>query len=44
MLSQAEGAGARVALDCGAGVGRVTDTVLLDHFDEVELVEPVVRP
>ncbi|CEF98758.1 Protein of unknown function DUF858,methyltransferase-like [Ostreococcus tauri] len=28
------------ALDCGAGVGRVTGTFLIDHFDEVDLVEP----
>lgn len=29
-----------VALDCGAGVGRVTGTFLIEHFDEVDLVEP----
>ncbi|GAA6060154.1 hypothetical protein JCM10212_001451 [Sporobolomyces blumeae] len=29
------------ALDCGAGIGRVTSTVLLPLFDSVELVEPV---
>jgi len=28
------------ALDCGAGVGRVTGTFLIEHFDEVDLVEP----
>jgi len=31
------------ALDCGAGVGRVTQELLLDYFDEVDLVEPVVK-
>lgn len=30
-----------VALDCGAGVGRVTKNFLLQHFHEVDLVEPV---
>ncbi|BGP29923.1 hypothetical protein JCM10296v2_001675 [Rhodotorula toruloides] len=29
------------ALDCGAGIGRVTSTVLLPLFDLVDLVEPV---
>lgn len=29
------------ALDCGAGIGRVTSTVLLPLFDAVDLVEPV---
>ncbi|GAA5979204.1 hypothetical protein JCM11641_008461 [Rhodosporidiobolus odoratus] len=29
------------ALDCGAGIGRVTSTVLLPLFDMVDLVEPV---
>ncbi|GAA6050069.1 hypothetical protein JCM3770_001354 [Rhodotorula araucariae] len=29
------------ALDCGAGIGRVTATVLLPLFDTVDLVEPV---
>ncbi|GAA5822723.1 hypothetical protein JCM11251_004356 [Rhodosporidiobolus azoricus] len=29
------------ALDCGAGIGRVTSTVLLALFDTVDLVEPV---
>jgi protein N-terminal methyltransferase len=28
------------ALDCGAGVGRVTSTFLIEKFDEVDLVEP----
>ncbi len=28
------------ALDCGAGIGRVTKHVLLDRFDAVDLVEP----
>ncbi|KAH7442338.1 hypothetical protein KP509_03G083400, partial [Ceratopteris richardii] len=30
-----------VALDCGAGVGRVTRDLLIRHFHEVDLVEPV---
>ncbi|KAG6550202.1 hypothetical protein Mapa_008162 [Marchantia paleacea] len=29
------------ALDCGAGVGRVTKNLLVHHFHEVDLVEPV---
>lgn len=29
-----------VALDCGAGVGRVTEQLLLHHCAEVDLVEP----
>lgn len=29
-----------VALDCGAGVGRVSACLLLRHFHEVDLVEP----
>lgn len=29
-----------VALDCGAGVGRVSENLLLHHFQEVDLVEP----
>lgn len=28
------------ALDCGAGIGRVTKGVLLDQFEAVDLVEP----
>ena len=40
-LAEAE-AGQRqlAALDCGAGVGRVTEQLLLLHFHEVDLVEP----
>lgn len=30
-----------IALDCGAGIGRVTKNLLLRHFNEVDLVEPV---
>ncbi|XP_078163707.1 alpha amino-terminal protein methyltransferase [Carex rostrata] len=30
-----------VAVDCGAGIGRVTKNLLLRHFNEVDLVEPV---
>ncbi|KAJ3670039.1 hypothetical protein LUZ60_010363 [Juncus effusus] len=30
-----------VALDCGLGIGRVTKNLLLRHFNEVDLVEPV---
>eukprot|EP00271_Cylindrocystis_brebissonii_P007376 TRINITY_DN2079_c0_g2_i2.p1 TRINITY_DN2079_c0_g2~~TRINITY_DN2079_c0_g2_i2.p1 ORF type:complete len:234 (+),score=32.11 TRINITY_DN2079_c0_g2_i2:121-822(+) len=32
-----------VALDCGAGVGRVTNHLLLHFFNEVDLVEPVEK-
>lgn len=31
------------ALDCGAGIGRVTSTVLLPLFHRVDLVEPVPK-
>ncbi|XP_078437104.1 alpha amino-terminal protein methyltransferase [Wolffia australiana] len=30
-----------VALDCGSGIGRVTKNLLLRHFAEVDLLEPV---
>ncbi|GAB4813805.1 hypothetical protein N2152v2_000851 [Parachlorella kessleri] len=36
----AEGKRHLVALDCGAGVGRVTEHLLLHFFQEVDLVEP----
>lgn len=29
-----------LALDCGAGVGRVTEAILVKHFDQVDLIEP----
>ena len=32
-----------VSLDCGAGIGRVTGSFLIDHFDECDLVEPVAH-
>ncbi|KAL2610048.1 hypothetical protein R1flu_028621 [Riccia fluitans] len=32
-----------VALDCGAGIGRVTKNLLVHHCDEVDLVEPIER-
>ena len=30
----------RACTDCGAGVGRVSQNLLLHHFQEVDLVEP----
>ena len=36
----ADAAAPLVALDCGAGVGRVSEQLLLHLFDEVDLVEP----
>lgn len=44
-LQQRGGKGKTVtrALDCGAGVGRVTADVLLPLVDEVHLVEPVAK-
>lgn len=30
-----------VALDCGAGIGRVTKNLLIRYFNEVDLLEPV---
>ncbi|KAM0924853.1 hypothetical protein ACQ4PT_004753 [Festuca glaucescens] len=43
LLAERFGAGKRhlVALDCGSGIGRVTKNLLLRHFNEVDLVEPV---
>ncbi len=38
---QTKGKAVTRALDCGAGVGRVTQTVLMPLVDEVHLVEPV---
>ena len=38
---QREGSRKLVACDCGAGIGRVTSSFLIHHFDEVDLVEPV---
>lgn len=32
--------GMNVALDCGAGMGRITKRTLKPLFDEVDLVEP----
>lgn len=32
-----------VALDCGSGIGRVTKNLLIRHFNEVDLVEPVLH-
>ena len=32
--------GMKVALDCGAGIGRVAKTVLKPKFDTVDLLEP----
>lgn len=42
LKEKAEGKRRLVALDCGAGVGRVTEELLLHHFDVVDLCEPVV--
>lgn len=40
-LQEAEGSGrALVAADCGAGVGRVSEQLLLHHCAEVDLIEP----
>ncbi|RYR17369.1 hypothetical protein Ahy_B03g062137 isoform D [Arachis hypogaea] len=30
-----------VALDCGSGIGRITKNLLIRHFNEVDLLEPV---
>ena len=31
--------GTALALDCGAGIGRVTKSILLPIFDDVDLLE-----
>ncbi|KAH7836731.1 hypothetical protein Vadar_004896 [Vaccinium darrowii] len=36
-----EGSRQLVALDCGAGIGRVTRNLLIRYFNEVDLLEPV---
>ena len=36
-------AGELVAVDCGAGIGRITQGLLLQFCKEVDLVEPLVR-
>ena len=41
LREQREGSRKLVACDCGAGIGRVTSSFLIHHFDEVDLVEPV---
>lgn len=35
--------GSKVAVDCGAGIGRVTKYLLLPNFEKVDLVEQSVR-
>uniref|UniRef100_A0A7N0T3P3 Alpha N-terminal protein methyltransferase 1 n=1 Tax=Kalanchoe fedtschenkoi TaxID=63787 RepID=A0A7N0T3P3_KALFE len=30
-----------VALDCGSGIGRITKNLLIKHFNEIDLLEPV---
>ncbi|XP_047330837.1 alpha N-terminal protein methyltransferase 1 [Impatiens glandulifera] len=35
--------GKLVALDCGAGIGRVTRNLLIRYFNEVDLLEPVAH-
>ncbi|XP_045511179.1 alpha N-terminal protein methyltransferase 1-like [Colias croceus] len=32
--------GREVALDCGAGIGRITKHLLLPHFNKVDVIEP----
>ncbi len=40
-LAEAQAQGRPLAaLDCGAGVGRVSEQLLLHFFQEVDLVEP----
>ncbi|KAK9812918.1 hypothetical protein WJX72_005771 [[Myrmecia] bisecta] len=40
LLEASSGKRRLVALDCGAGVGRVSEQLLLHHFHEVDLLEP----
>jgi len=41
-LVRAREAGERTkAIDCGAGIGRVTEKLLIELFDEVDLLEPL---
>ena len=40
LKAASDGARPLVALDCGAGIGRVSEQLLLHVFDEVDLVEP----
>lgn len=40
LFSQRNGPGRLVALDCGAGIGRITKNLLAPHFNEVDVIEP----
>ena len=35
--------GTLTVVDCGAGVGRITEQMLIYMFDEVDLAEPVTH-
>ncbi|CAH0700664.1 unnamed protein product [Spodoptera exigua] len=40
LLSSESGPSTKVALDCGAGIGRITKYLLLPYFESVDVVEP----
>lgn len=40
LLTSKNAPSAGVALDCGAGIGRITKDLLTHHFEEVDIVEP----
>ena len=40
MAEAARGTRQLAALDCGAGIGRISEELLLHHFQEVDLIEP----
>ncbi|XP_022123118.1 N-terminal Xaa-Pro-Lys N-methyltransferase 1-A [Pieris rapae] len=40
LFSQENGPGRQIALDCGAGIGRITKHLLAPHFNEVDVIEP----
>ncbi|CAH0404776.1 unnamed protein product [Chilo suppressalis] len=43
LFSSESGPGCTLALDCGAGIGRISKHLLLEHFETVDIVEPDLK-
>ncbi|XP_004932113.3 N-terminal Xaa-Pro-Lys N-methyltransferase 1 [Bombyx mori] len=43
VLSSANPPATKLALDCGAGIGRVTKHLLIHYFEKIDLVEPDLK-
>ncbi|CAG9784466.1 unnamed protein product [Diatraea saccharalis] len=43
LLSSENAPGCSLALDCGAGIGRITKDLLIHHFEAVDVVEPDLK-